>query len=97
MCKTAANLIDADGLLDIQALWISRSGVSSRDRKVTGDYDHMQPVYRRAYRQESALIKAALDATRVSVDDEVVRCGDHIEGLVEAWGGGRRWTNPTSC
>ena len=53
---------------------------------MTGNYDHMQPVYRRAYWQESALIKAALDATRVSVDDEVVRYGDHIEGLVEAWG-----------
>ena len=34
----------------------------------------------------AALTKAALDATRVSVDDEVVRYGDHIEGLVEAWG-----------
>ena len=34
----------------------------------------------------SALTKAGLDVTRVSVDDEVVRYGDHIEGLVEAWG-----------
>ena len=44
VCKTAENVIDADGLLDIQALWISWPGISSRDRKVTGDYDHMQPV-----------------------------------------------------
>ncbi len=43
-------------------------------------------IDRREYQQESALTKAALDATRVSVDDEVVRYGDHIEGLVEAWG-----------
>ena len=43
-------------------------------------------IDRREYRQESALTKAALDAARVSVDDEVVRYGDHIEGLVEAWG-----------
>jgi len=42
-------------------------------------------IDRREYQQESALTKAALDATRVSVDDEVVRFGDHIEGLVEAW------------
>jgi len=34
----------------------------------------------------AALTKAALDATRVSADDEVVRYGDHIEGLLEAWG-----------
>ena len=34
----------------------------------------------------AALNKAALDATRVSADDEVVRYGDHIEGLLEAWG-----------
>ena len=27
-----------------------------------------------------------LDATRVSAYDEVVRYGDHIEGLLEAWG-----------
>ena len=38
------------------------------------------------YQQEAALTKAALDATRVSVDGEVVRFNDHIEGLVEAWG-----------
>ena len=43
-------------------------------------------IDRREYQQESALTKAALDATRGSVDDEVVRYGDHIEGLVEAWG-----------
>ena len=43
-------------------------------------------IDRREYRQESALTKAALDATRVSVNDEVVCYGDHIEGLVEAWG-----------
>ena len=42
-------------------------------------------IDRREYRQESALTKAALDATRVSADDEVVRYGDHIEGLL-AWG-----------
>jgi len=36
------------------------------------------------YQQEAALTKAALDATRVSVDGEVVRFNDHIEGLVEA-------------
>ena len=41
-------------------------------------------IDRREYRQESALTKAALDATRVSADDEVVRYGDHIEGLLEA-------------
>ena len=41
-------------------------------------------IDRREYQQESALTKAALDATRVSVDDEVVRYGDHIEGLLEA-------------
>ncbi len=39
------------------------------------------------YQQEAALTKAALDATRISVDGEVVRYSDHIEGLVEAWGG----------
>ena len=33
------------------------------------------------------LAKDALDATRVSADDEVVRYGDHIEGLLEAWVG----------
>ena len=38
------------------------------------------------YQQEAALTKAALDATRVSVDGEVVRFNGHIEGLVEAWG-----------
>jgi len=38
------------------------------------------------YQQEAALTKAALDATRVSVDGEVVSFSDHIEGLVEAWG-----------
>ena len=38
------------------------------------------------YQQEAALTKAALYATRVSVDGEVVRFNDHIEGLVEAWG-----------
>ena len=43
-------------------------------------------IDRREYQQESALTKAALDATRVSIDDEVVRYGDHIEGLAEAWG-----------
>ena len=37
------------------------------------------------YQQEAALTKAALDATRVSVDGEVVRFNDHIEGLVDAW------------
>jgi hypothetical protein len=42
-------------------------------------------IDRREYQQESALTKAALDVTRVSVDDEVIRYGDHIEGLVEAW------------
>ena len=36
------------------------------------------------YQQEAALTKAALDATRVSVDGEVVRFNDHIEGLVVA-------------
>jgi len=41
-------------------------------------------IDRREYQQESALTKAALDTTRVSVDDEVVRYGDHIEGLLEA-------------
>ena len=45
-------------------------------------------IDRREYRQESALTKAALDATRVSVDDEVVRYGDHIEGLVGGLGDG---------
>ena len=40
----------------------------------------------RECQQESDLTKAALGATRASVDDEVVRYGDHIEGLVEAWG-----------
>ena len=44
VCKTAENVIDADGLLDIQALWISRPSVSAQDRKVGGGYDHMQPV-----------------------------------------------------
>ena len=34
----------------------------------------------------AALNKAALDSTRVSADDEVVRYGDHIEGLLEALG-----------
>ena len=43
-------------------------------------------IDQREYRQESALTKAALDATRVSCDDEVLRYGDHIEGLLEAWG-----------
>ena len=43
-------------------------------------------IDRREYQQESALTKAALDATRVSFDDEVVHYGDHIEGLLEAWG-----------
>ena len=38
------------------------------------------------YQQEAALTKGALDATRISVDGEVVRYSDHIEGLVEAWG-----------
>ena len=38
------------------------------------------------YQQEAALTKAALDAIRVSVDGEVVRFNDHIEGLVEAKG-----------
>jgi hypothetical protein len=42
-------------------------------------------IDRREYQQESALTKAALDATRGSVDDEVVRYGDH-EGMLEAWG-----------
>ena len=41
-------------------------------------------IDRGEYRQESALTKAALDVTRVSVDDEVLRYGDHIEGLVAA-------------
>ena len=36
----------------------------------------------------AALNKAALDATRVSADDEVVRYGDHIEGLVGGLGDG---------
>jgi len=44
-------------------------------------------IDRREYQQESALTKAALDATRVSVYDEVLRYGDHIKGLVEAWEG----------
>jgi len=34
----------------------------------------------------AALTKAALEATRVSADDEVVRNGNHIEGLLETWG-----------
>ena len=38
------------------------------------------------YQQEAALTKAALDATRVSVDGEVVRFNARLEGLVEAWG-----------
>ena len=33
----------------------------------------------------AALTKAALDATTVSADDEVVRYGDHIERHLEAW------------
>jgi len=41
-------------------------------------------IDRREYQQESALTKAALDATRVSADDEIIRYGDHIEGLLEA-------------
>ena len=53
-------------------------------------------IDRREYRQESSLTKAPLDATRVSVDDEVVRYGDHIEGLLEAWGA-RRWRSAISC
>ena len=53
-------------------------------------------IDRREHQQESALTKAALDATRVSVDDEVVGYGDHIEGLLEAWGR-RRWRSATSC
>jgi len=54
-------------------------GYGRRCRYREGDID------RREYQQEPALTKAALDATRASVDDEVVRYGDHIEGLVEAW------------
>ena len=42
-------------------------------------------IDRREDQRESALTKAALGATRVSVDEEVVRYRDHIEGLVEAW------------
>jgi len=42
--SSVQNVIDADELLNTQALWISWPGISSRDRKVTGDYDHMQPV-----------------------------------------------------
>ena len=38
------------------------------------------------YQREAALTKAALDATGISVDGEVVRYSDHIEGLIEAWG-----------
>ena len=53
-------------------------------------------IDRREYQQESALTKAALDATRVSVDDEVIRYGDHIEGLVEAWGAATLG-NATNC
>ena len=42
-------------------------------------------IYRRVYQQEGALTKAALDATRVSVDGEVVRFNGHIEGHVVRW------------
>ena len=34
----------------------------------------------------AALTKAALEATRVSADDEVVRNGNHVERLFETWG-----------
>ena len=51
-----------------------------RVRYPVGDIDRM------GYRQESALTKTALDATRVWTDDEVVRDGDHTEGLLEACG-----------
>ena len=44
----------------------------------------------RECQQESDLIKAALGATRASVDDEVVLYGVHIEELVEVLGRGRR-------
>jgi len=53
-------------------------------------------IDRREYQQESALTKAALDATRVSVDDEVVRYGDTSK---VCWRPGerRRWRNATNC
>ena len=55
-------------------------GYGRRCRYREGDIDRSE------YQQEPALTKAALDATRVSVDGEVVRFNDPIEGLVEAWG-----------
>ena len=54
-------------------------------------------IDRREYLRESARTKAALDATRVSVDDEVVLYGEHIEGLVEAWEAATHCRNATNC
>jgi len=53
-------------------------------------------IDRREYLQESDLTKAALDATRVSTHDEVVRYGGHIEGLLRP-GERLRRRNATNC
>lgn len=44
-----------------------------------GDIDHKK------YQQEMALTRASLAAVQSPQDDQIIRLGDHIEGLVEAW------------
>ena len=69
----------------VQSAWGQTENAKEKLRRIRVQYREGD-IDRREYQQESALTKAALDATRVSVDDEVVRYGDHIEGLLEAWG-----------
>lgn len=44
-----------------------------------GDIDQAE------YQQELGLTKAALEAVRTPDDGDLIRLGDHIEGLIEAW------------
>jgi hypothetical protein len=53
-------------------------------------------IDQREYQQESALTRASLDAIRVSIDDELVLYGDHIEGWWRPGGGDTGGTPPTA-
>ena len=74
--------------LGVSCLWcrtkeeVQRTASPGREVEAYPCPDWEGDIDRREYLQECDLTKAALDATRVSTHDEVVRYGDHIEELL---------------
>ncbi len=77
-----ATLLDSDA--EREAATKERARLEEKIRRLSRQYREVE-IGETDYRREREITQARLDAIREVAEDETVRTGDHVEGLVEAW------------